>query len=136
MGLTVRAKGLSDENSFDCGYITFGQFRIGLAKAYNPEFGDLYERWYHWYHSEEFSSADFNRMGRLCGSGIGHFLFLSDCDGKLTPQECRAIYNDIKDLHMEMEGHNYGIMKPYNMLEHWKAMFKHCAKRRVNMYFT
>lgn len=135
MGLTVRAIGLSDEDSFDCGYITFNQFRIKLAKAYNPEFGDLYERWYHWYHSEEFPSADFNRMVQLCGSGIGHFLFHGDCDGKLTPKECRAIYNDIKDLHMDMEGHNYGNMKPYNMLEHWKKMFWHCATKHVNMWF-
>ena len=133
MGLTVRAKGLSDEDSFDCGYITFGMFRIELAKAYNHEFGELYQRDIL---SNDLSRAECDRMYELCGRGIGHFLFHSDCDGKLTPQDCRAIYNDIKDLHMEMEGHNYGIMKPYNMLEHWKAMFKHCAKRRVNMYFT
>ena len=132
MGLTVRAKGLSDEDSFDCGYITFGQFRIGLAKAYNPEFGDLYERWYH---SEELSSADFNRMGQLCGNGIGRFLFNSDCVEKITPKECRMIYNDIKNLHLDMIGHNYGNMKPYNMLEHWKKMFKYCADHRVNMRF-
>lgn len=135
MGLTVRAIGLSDEDSFDCGYITFNQFRIKLAKAYNPEFGDLYERWCHWYHSEKFPSADFNRMVQLCGSGIVHFLFHSDCGGKLTPKECRAIYDDIKDLHMDMEGHNYGNMKPYNMLEHWKKMFWHCATKHVNMWF-
>ena len=132
MGLTIRAKGMSDEDSFDCGYIIFGQFRIGLAKAYNPEFGDLYERWYH---SEELSRTELNTMMRLCGSGIGHFLFHIDCDGRLTSQECRQIYNDIKDLHMDMKGRNYGNMKPYNMLDHWKAMFKYCADHRVNMWF-
>lgn len=132
MGVTVTAIGLSDEDSFDCGYITFGQFRIGLAKAYNPEFGDLYERWYH---AKELSGEEYDRMFELCGSGIGHFLFQSDCDGKLTPKECRAIYYDIKDLHMDMEGHNYGNMKPYNMLEHWKKMFWHCATKHVHMWF-
>lgn len=132
MGVTVTAIGLSDEDSFDCGYITFGQFRIELAKEYNPEFGNLYERWYH---SAKLSISEYDRMFELCGSGIGHFLFQSDCDGKLTPQECRAIYNDIKDLHMDMIGHNYGIMKPYNMLEHWKKMFWHCATKHVHMWF-
>lgn len=132
MGVTVTAIGLSDEDSFDCGYITFGQFRIELAKAYNPEFGNLYERWYH---SAKLSKSEYDKMFELCGSGIGHFLFHNDCDGKLTPQECRAIYYDIKDLHMDMIGHNYGIMKPYNMLEHWKKMFWHCATKHVHMWF-
>ena len=45
MGLTVVAKDLSDEFTYNCGYITFYHFRIALAKAYNKEFGQLYEKW-------------------------------------------------------------------------------------------
>lgn len=55
--------------------------------------------------------------------------------GIWSMEECRKIYNALKPLHMDMQGHNYGVMKPYNMLEHWKAIFKHCADRRVNLYY-
>ena len=70
-----------------------------------------------------------------CPYGLGLFLFHSDCDGKLTPKECRLIYNDIKDLKMDLLGHNYSDMKTYNILDRWKNMFYHCYKKRVNMYF-
>jgi len=38
--------------------------------------------------------------------------------------------------HMDMQGHNYHVMKPYNMLEHWKNIFLHCARRRVNLCYS
>lgn len=44
MGLSVRAKGLSDESSYDCVYSTFMQFRLQLAKIYNEEFAELYKK--------------------------------------------------------------------------------------------
>lgn len=74
------------------------------------------------------------RKGWEC-QDLDLFLFHSDCDGKFTWMECRRVYNAIKDLRMDMQGHNYGVMKPYNMLEHWKNIFLHCAKRRVNLYY-
>ena len=44
--------------------------------------------------------------------------------------------NALKALKSDMVGHNYHVMKPYNMFEHWKAIFKHCADRRVNLYYS
>lgn len=129
MGLTVRIKGY--EGAYDCGYITFDNFRYKLAKAkFGEKFGDAYYCWQHgfaYYDSDILDSHDSDPIAML--------LFHSDCDGKFTPKECRTIYESIKDLHMDMEGHNYGDMKPYNMLERWKDMFLYCAKHRVNMYF-
>ena len=132
MGLHVTAKGLTDESEFNCGYITFGKFRIKLAYAYNEEFGKIYEKSY----ERELKPKEIERWNELCNDDLDIFLLHSDCDGKFTPQECRKIYNAIKDLHIDMQGHNYRVMKPYNMLEHWKAIFKHCADRRVNLYFS
>lgn len=43
MGLVIRAKGF-DEDIYDSGYNGFMDFRVAGAKAYNKEFGDLYER--------------------------------------------------------------------------------------------
>ena len=130
MGLTVRIKGY--EGAYNCGYITFDQFRYELAKAkFGEEFAGAYRSWQYGlthYDSDVLDSHDSDPVATL--------LFPADCDGKFTPIECGAIYKSIKDLHMDMEGHNYGDMKPYNMLERWKDMFLYCAKHRVNMYFT
>lgn len=109
MGLTIKIKGMKD--TYDCGYHTFNMFRRALATAYIARYYEL-------------SNPD-----------LDVFLFHSDCDGKLTPKECRGIYNAIKDLEMSMPGHNYGDMVSYNMLERWKSMFKFCASHRVNMWF-
>ena len=131
MGLTIQIKGMKD--TYDCGYHTFAMFRRALAKAYNPEMGELYDRWLSI--PQTISDDDIARYYELSNPDLDVFLFHSDCDGKLTPKECRGIYNAIKDLEMSMPGHNYVDMVPYNMLERWKEMFKFCASHRVNMWF-
>lgn len=133
MGLTVRAKGLSCEDSYDCGYLTFGNFRMELARIYNAEFGELYKKWY--LYQEDVTESDVKRMNELSNEDLDIFLNHSDGDGKFSPKECKKIYDVIKNWHSDMQGHNYGIMKSYNMLEHWKNIFLHCYKRRVNLYF-
>jgi hypothetical protein len=135
MGIDVRAKGLSDEDGFSCGYITFGLYRRAVARAYNEEFGLIYEKQYKDLFFKQYTDADIKRWDEICNDDLDIFLNHSDCDGKFTPQECRKIYNAMKDLKVDMEGHNYGIMKPYNMHEHWLNMFKHCYTHRANMYF-
>lgn len=131
MGLNATAKGLTDETEFECGYFTFGHFRLSLARAYNQELGDLYETAY----KRDLTPEEIARYDAICNDDLDLFLWHSDCDGSFTWKECRRIYNAIKDIHMDMPGHNYGVMKNYNMLEHWKNIFKHCAKRRVTLYF-
>lgn len=132
MGLSVRAKGLSDESSYDCGYSTFMQFRLQLAKIYNEEFAELYKKWC----MGNVTQNECKRMDEIGNEDLDIFLTHSDCDGKFTPEECKKIYDVIKDFKMDMQGHNYGIMKSYNMLEQWKNIFKHCYKNRVNLYFS
>lgn len=132
MGLCATAKGLTAETEFDCGYGIYDLFLRNLAYAYNPEIGQMFESVCN---GNRLSEQQENRWNEICNDDLDLLLFHSDCDGKFTPSECRRIYNAIKDLHMDMQGHNYGVMKPYNMLEHWKNIFLHCAKRRVNLYY-
>lgn len=136
MGLTVKIKGLTDEETYDCGYVTFGVYRMAIAEAYDKEFGTLYKKWYGFTNEGQLTVKDIKRMNKLCNNDLDIFLNHSDCDGKFTPQECKKIYNAMKDLKVEMQGHNYGVMKPYNMHKQWLNMFKHCYKKRVNMYFS
>lgn len=132
MGLTVSIKGYKD--AYDCGYITFMRFRVELAKAFDPVFGGLYEKWC----MDGLTQDECDTANRIMEGHDALDLFLthSDCDGKFTPKECRAIYDEIKDMHMDMLGHNYGdVNTHYNMLEKWKDMFLFCARNRVNMFF-
>ena len=135
MGLDVRAKGLTDETGFSCGYITYGRFIMELIKvAYGEGCYDIYRN--SLFDCAPFTEKEVEYWNVRCNDDLDILIFHSDCDGKFTPTECRKIYNAMKDLHSDMQGHNYGVMKPYNMFEHWKAIFKHCADRRVNLYYT
>lgn len=142
MGLSVAAKGMKD--TYDCGYITFFNFRKELVKAaYGEKMAHIYEEMSKLYNTD-CSEEDILYWNTHCNDDLDIFLFHSDCDGKFTPKECRQIYNAIKDLKMDLTGHNYSdvkikdgktIVTYYNMLERWKSMFEYCYKRRVNMYF-
>ena len=132
MGLYAYAKGLSGEERYDCGYITFGVYRQKVAEAFNKQLGELYKKYYR---DIKLTKEEIEKWNKLCNDDLDIFLFHSDCEGKFTPQECKKIYNVIKDLKIEMTGHNHGIMKQYNMHEHWLYIFKHCYTRRVNLYF-
>lgn len=134
MGLTATAKGLTAETAFDCGYITYGIFIMELIKTvYGQRCYDAYRN--SLFSRKPLSNEDVEHWNSVCNEDLDILLLHSDCDGQFSPQECRKIYNAIKNLKMDMQGHNYGVMKPYNMLEHWKAIFKHCADRRVNLYY-
>ena len=70
---------------------------------------------------------EIKEWNNLCNDDLDIFLWHSDCDGKLTPKECKKIYDAMKDLKVEM---NY-----YDMHQLWLNMLRHCYKHRVNMYF-
>lgn len=136
MGLQATARGLTSETEFNCGYITYGSFIQKLINQYDARLGIIYERW----SRPEMFSRPVTEEELVCLNhklplGLRIWAFHSDCDGKFTPQECKIIYDTIKDMKMDVRGHNYGVMKSYNMLEHWKNIFLHCWKRRVNLYF-
>lgn len=124
-------------DTYNYGYITFTKFCIALADAYNEEMGRLYRKYVE--SSFPFNPAmteeEIKRYNEISNPDLNLFLLHSDCDGKLTPKECKKIYKAIKDLKMDMMGHNYGDMKQYNILERFKMMFFHCWKFRVNMWF-
>lgn len=135
MGLDAHAKGLTDKTGFSCGYITYGCFILELIKvAYGEKSYEMFKN--AMLRSRPFTDAEIEYWNSHCNDDLDILIFHSDCDGKFTPQECRKIYNAMKDLKSEMIGHNYGVMKPYNMFEHWKNIFKHCARNRVNLYYS
>lgn len=113
MGLTIKAKHLPYEKTYDCGYFSFMNFRLELAKTYNEEFGELYKKWIY----DGLTEEECNRINELSNEDLDIFLNHSDCDGKISYKDCKKIYDVIKDFTMDMLGHNYGNMQYYNMLE-------------------
>jgi hypothetical protein len=105
MGLDISVKGLERKDTYHCGYITFNLYRKNVASAYNERLGELYKKTF---------------------------------KNELQPEEikeCKKIYDAMKDLKVEMQGHNYIEMNYYDMHQLWLNMLKHCYKHRVNMYF-
>lgn len=131
MGLDISVKGLERKDTYHCGYIRFNLYRKKVASAYNERLGELYEKTF----KDELQPEEIKEWNNLCNNDLDIFLWHSDCDGKLTPKECKKIYNAMKDLKVEMQGHNYIEMNYYDMHQLWLNMLKHCYKHRVNMYF-
>jgi len=131
MGLDISVKGLERKDTYHCGYIKFNLYRKKVASAYNERLGELYEKTF----KDELQPEEIKEWNNLCNNDLDIFLWHSDCDGKLTPKECKKIYDAMKDLKVEMQGHNYIEMNCYDMHQLWLNMLKHCYKHRVNMYF-
>lgn len=134
MGLDIRIKGMSYEDTYHCGYFTFGRYRCEVARAYNEKLGEIYEKPYKniFY---KYTKEDDKIWDELCNDDLDLFLWHSDCDGKLTWKECRAIYKVMKDLKVEMTGHNYKTINFYDMHQQWLNMLMFCWKHRVTMWF-
>ena len=131
MGLDISVKGLERKDTYHCGYIKFNLYRKKVASAYNERLGELYKKTF----KDELQPEEIKEWNNLCNDDLDIFLWHSDCDGKLTPKECKKIYDVMKDLKVEMQGHNYIEMNYYDMHQLWLNMLKHCYKHRVNMWF-
>ncbi len=129
MGLDVYAKGLVNSERPEASFITIGYIGYSfimkeLARiAYCAEMSDLYSDYRHIW-----TQADCDFWNARCNDDLDLLLFHSDCDGKFTPKECRRVYNAIKGFRLDNERLNA-------YLEKFKAAFKHCAERRVNLYY-
>lgn len=134
MGLDTRAKGMTYDMGYHFGYITYGNFIAEvIEKAYGKRCMDIFRNVV--MYGVKATKDDEEYWNRVCNNDLDILIFHSDCDGKFTPNECKRIYKSLEPLHSDMTGHNYGTMATYNMFDHWKAIFKYCANRRVNLYY-
>lgn len=134
MGLDVYAKGMP---RYSISYIRYGGLRAAIVrKVYGERCYNIFTTspWdeIKMTHEEKQANADY--WNSVCNDDLDLFLLHSDCDGKFTPKECKAILKAIEPIDVDFDGLDFD-RKPCNLLDHWKEMFRHCAKRRVNMYF-
>jgi hypothetical protein len=127
MGLDISVKGLERKDTYHCGYITFNLYRKNVASAYNERLGELYKKTF----KDELQPEEIKEWNNLCNDDLDIFLWHNDCDGKLTPEECKKIYNELKKLKIK----DLPYSDKWTMQELWLNMLKHCYKHRVNMYF-
>lgn len=85
--------------------------------------------------SEEFSKCDSDRINELANEDLNLLLLHSNCDGKLTPEECKRIYDVTKNLKCDYPQCNYITNTGKNQLEVFNRALLHCWKHRVNMRF-
>lgn len=127
MGLDISVKGLERKDTYHCGYITFNLYRKNVASAYNERLGELYKKTF----KDELQPEEIKEWNNLSNDDLDIFLWHNDCDGKLTPEECKKIYNELKKLKIK----DLPYSDKWTMQELWLNMLKHCYKHRVNMYF-
>lgn len=127
MGLDIHIKGLEREDTYHCGYITFNLYRKNVASAYNERLGELYKKTF----KDELKPEEIKEWNNLCNDDLDIFLWHSDCDGKLTPEECKKIYNELKKLNVK----DLPYSDKWTMQKLWLNMLQFCYKHRVNMWF-
>lgn len=132
MGLDVAILHLAYEDSYHGSYATFDKYRIELLKAFEPKLVPLYIKHLN---NEMLTEEEISQWNSMCCDRLDIFLLHSNCEGKISWQDCREIYKVISKYRIDLNGHNYGTMNFFNMHEQWLNMFRHCWKRRVIMTF-
>lgn len=130
MGLDINIKGLEREDTYHAGYMRFGNYRREVAKAFNKTLGKIYEKPY-LTPNYEFKDDEIKQWNTLCNDDLDIFLWHSDCDRKLTPKECKKIYDELKKLNVK----DLPYSDKWTMQELWLNMLQFCYKHRVNMWF-
>lgn len=130
MGLDISIKGLEREDTYHGGYMRFASYRIEVCKAFNKTLGEIYEKPF-LTPNYEFTDYEIEQWNKLCNDDLDIFLWHSDCDGKLTPEECKKIYNELKKLNVK----DLPYSDKWTMQELWLNMLQFCYKHRVNMWF-
>lgn len=130
MGLDISIEGLERDDTYHGGYMRFANYRIEVAKVFNKTLGEIYEKPY-LTPNYEFTDDEIEQWNNLCNDDLDIFLWHSDCDGKLTPKECKKIYDELKKIKVK----DLFYSNKWTMHQLWLNMFKYCCKHRVNMYF-
>lgn len=131
MGLCLSAKGYKQD--LNIGYIGFGWIRQCIATSYNEEFGRLYEKPYKDFRFKGYTQEEIDRWNEICDDDLDILLNHSDCDGKLTYQECGKIIKALDKIDFKYsDDWREDYKEKYYIL---KDMIRYCAKSRRTLWF-
>ena len=133
MGLTLTAK-YEGAPSYDMGYITFGLLRIDLAHAINEEYGNHYQDMY--CHPRD-DWSEYNKKTAALEKKLKlriratDFLWMSDCEGKLSPFKCKALLDAISDMDdTKRYGYEGRTWDRIMTISDFKNLLRECYERR------
>jgi hypothetical protein len=131
MGLDLRASGYPSEE-LHIGYIGFGILRCQIAKSYNQELGEIYEKPYKGF-GYTYSESEIDRYNQLCDDDLDLLLNHSDCEGKLTYSECRKISIALNKFEFKYPDEwRQDYKRKFYVL---KDMIDWCSKNRKTLWF-
>ena len=131
MGLDLITKERKEPIHIQIGYIGFAFYRKEVGRAFNKDFGVFLDKVYQ--PLNRWTQEDEDELLKHTKNSKGLLLLInhSDCDGLLNYNECKQIYDDIKDLVVDTEESRFRIF-------HTKFVdaLKRCYKKRINLYFN
>jgi hypothetical protein len=133
MGICISAE-YKDAPDFSMGYASFFRLRNEIAHVISEEFGDAYgDITWGSMHPKEYDER-INYMIRKyhVKSRICSFLFASDCEGRLSPMKCKAVYDLIYDMKSTSE---FGYVYSKMTMEQFKELLKECYERKRYLYW-
>lgn len=101
------------EKDVSMGYISFAFIRRGIARAYDKNISDLYEKMYT-PPFINFSEEENKYFDEHLPKYLDKFLFHSDCDGYFCVRDVKGIYKELKELKPKFEREDF--YKKYNDL--------------------
>lgn len=118
-------------------YGGFARLRTKVAKCLDEEFGEHYKTLFDFpVNYEEFDKkANEIAERKQLKESVLDFLFQPDCEGKITPKQCRDIYEIIKDDNEEICLTYFGDCDGNNW-QTFKDMLQECYKKRWNLYWA
>lgn len=131
MGVTIGNK----EKELDCGYAGFNRLRTHIAGLISEEFKNFYDEPGIFARTQEYWDNYDQKLYEVMvpkfhiEGGVLKFLFLPDCDGKLSHQACKQLWNLIKDDNNDFLFGYVGRSDCAKYSE-FKEIIKMCAKNR------
>ncbi len=101
------------EKNVEMGYIGFALIRRSVAKAYNQEISNLYEKLYT-PPFKEYTEEENKYLDEHLPKYLDKFLFHSDCDGHFCMRDVKGIYKELIKLKPAFDRDDF--YKKYNEL--------------------
>lgn len=146
MGVTIECE--KTGTGYDMGYGGFNNFREKVAELYNSVYSEHYKKlstveMMFCFDAEKRKKMfeEYNRKTKQLvqehnlSVEIVDFLLQSDCDGHISPETCKLIYDVIKDYDDNI-CYGYAGRPDCTMFRHLKLLLLECYENNSNMIWS
>ena len=147
------------DESFSCRYTGFTKFRSEIFRGWNEELGRLYEQKYAFLFDDNLDVGALGFMGLVkmgrpnhldvqmrkildeydvpYNEGMKIFFYHSDCDGEITPDECKLLLKSFERVDPEkFDKSDEDINEWYReRYEIWKKMIQYAIRNNKSIIF-